>query len=355
VQATEYNRLADHLVTRVEKGITSTGSIDDAKANFLLAKLNDCDVNTFKKDLTLDQQALLATPDEELKANPALLQKAESEAGWPIALAMFRQANAFCSKLMQNNDQRKAVYTELYEWLKAGQFQLQPMTHSKTHQLLDFLAARVGPNITSKNPPHSFLVKHNWAAAFAGDKEFDDKTNAPAPHCCFEFNITGRIVIVIVSNDESETAQLQGQGEGTFISLSPYADWLRCDQQGPPELKAKIKALCDYAWLNVKAICVALEAEVAETEIVRIPHKLNAARGRRGKNPLPDYHIINLANRKRYAPVPADLHSDAQARNSPRLHFRRGHWRHFQNYKTWIKWQLVGNADLGFIDKDYRL
>jgi hypothetical protein len=40
---------------------------------------------------------------------------------------------------------------------------------------------------------------------------------------------------------------------------------------------------------------------------------------------------------------------------SPRLHFRRRHWRHFVNHKTWIKWTLVGDPDLGFIDKDYRL
>jgi hypothetical protein len=87
---------------------------------------------------------------------------------------------------------------------------------------------------------------------------------------------------------------------------------------------------------------------------VRIPSKLNAARERRGKSPLPDYHIINLANRKRYAPVPEDLRA-GDKRNSPRLHFRRSHVRHYANYTVRIKWCLVGNPDIGFIDKDYRL
>jgi hypothetical protein len=44
-----------------------------------------------------------------------------------------------------------------------------------------------------------------------------------------------------------------------------------------------------------------------------------------------------------------------EKRHSPRLHFRRGHHRHYENYKLWIKWQLVGNPDIGFIDKDYKL
>ena len=40
---------------------------------------------------------------------------------------------------------------------------------------------------------------------------------------------------------------------------------------------------------------------------------------------------------------------------SPRLHFRRGHWRHYEDHKTWIRWQMVGNPDLGFVEKQYRL
>jgi hypothetical protein len=46
---------------------------------------------------------------------------------------------------------------------------------------------------------------------------------------------------------------------------------------------------------------------------------------------------------------------DIGAAASPRLHFRRGHYRHYPNHKLWIRWCLVGNPDLGFIDADYRL
>jgi hypothetical protein len=105
---------------------------------------------------------------------------------------------------------------------------------------------------------------------------------------------------------------------------------------------------------NIKAACISLEAKVAEIEVVRAPHKLNAARERRGKLPISDYHIINLARRQQVEPLPLEHKLEAHPR-SPRLHFRRGHWRHFVNHKTWINWTLVGDPDLGFIDKHYRL
>jgi hypothetical protein len=38
-----------------------------------------------------------------------------------------------------------------------------------------------------------------------------------------------------------------------------------------------------------------------------------------------------------------------------RLHFRRGHFRHFDGWKTWVNWCLVGDPDLGFVDKHYKL
>lgn len=103
----------------------------------------------------------------------------------------------------------------------------------------------------------------------------------------------------------------------------------------------------------IRAICVALEAEVAATEVVRTPHKLNHARERRGRQPIFSYHTVNLARRSRVERLPAD--ADHEPAWRVRLHFRRGHWRHFENHKTWIKWMLVGDPDLGFVDKHYKL
>jgi hypothetical protein len=110
---------------------------------------------------------------------------------------------------------------------------------------------------------------------------------------------------------------------------------------------------------QLQAALIALDAAVALTTVTRQPEKLNRARQRRGQLPLYDYHVVSLANRTRPATLPDDPatlpEESAGAHRSPRLHFRRGHWRHFENFKTWINWTLVGDPDLGFIEKHYRL
>ncbi|HKM88832.1 MAG TPA: hypothetical protein VJX48_09530, partial [Xanthobacteraceae bacterium] len=106
---------------------------------------------------------------------------------------------------------------------------------------------------------------------------------------------------------------------------------------------------------EIKAVCIALEAQIATTEVIRAPLKLNKARERGGKPPLPDYRVVQLTKRSTPLPLPTTGGPAAEKRQSPRLHFRRGHWAHFSNHRTWRKWTLVGDPDLGFIDKHYRL
>jgi hypothetical protein len=93
-----------------------------------------------------------------------------------------------------------------------------------------------------------------------------------------------------------------------------------------------------------------LDAEVAVHSVVRAPHALNVKRKNEGKIPIFDHHIVKLSDRHR-----ASAKRFGDTHKSPRLHFRRGHWRHFQTHKTWIKWMLVGDPELGFVDKEYRL
>lgn len=116
---------------------------------------------------------------------------------------------------------------------------------------------------------------------------------------------------------------------------------------------ARFGPLADLSFKQVRAICIALDAEVAETEVVRAPHKLNRARERRARPLIADYHTVKLARRPRPKPLPRD--GLEQATRHVRLHFRRGHWRHFEQHKTWINWTLVGDPDLGYIEKHYRL
>jgi hypothetical protein len=96
-----------------------------------------------------------------------------------------------------------------------------------------------------------------------------------------------------------------------------------------------------------------LEADIAEAEVIRVSERLNEKREKLGRTKLRNYHVVVLSRRRHVSKLPEGFdHTD---RKSPRLHFRRGHWRHYANYRTWILWQLVGDPDLGFVDKHYRL
>jgi hypothetical protein len=195
------------------------------------------------------------------------------------------------------------------------------------------------------HPFHSFVCQHDWAAAFRNSDVnlvSDDNVvfRQPYEHCVFEFAVSGRRVCLI-SNFNGSTYTF-----AAFVRLE--VGWFAIGLRRWPEFSA----LHDLLRSQHAAMMVALDAKVIETPIVRAPEKLNRARRQRGKVPVFDYHIVELAHRTRPASLPPENESD---RASPRLHFRRGHWRHFEAFKTWINWMLVGDPDLGFIDKHYRL
>jgi hypothetical protein len=220
--------------------------------------------------------------------------------------------------------------------------------------------AKVFPAIDEE--PTCFLIEHDWMAAFANATDLDDG-EFPLPFDCtaFEFRVSDHHVIVWMTRDTSATFVEWGD---TWIL--PSLCYQR-DKNGFPLDMAKERLRLEKAdWLDcsitlhlylfnqIRAACIALDAAVATHELVRAPEKLNRKRLGKGAPPISDYHVIRLARRERATPLPVDL-VDSEKRRSPRLHFARGHWRHYETHKTWIKWQLRGDPDLGFINKHYRL
>lgn len=201
-----------------------------------------------------------------------------------------------------------------------------------------------------------FVVDHDWAAAFKNASDYADSSEfkLPAEVCAFEFKVSGRSVAMIVAEaDGTHFYELMMRGKENWLSFGVAC---RLDEShsekfhdGTPEPFAKIS---NFLRPQVKAICVALEAEVAESQVVRAPYKLNRAREKAGRAMLSDYHVVSLSRRTRGAPM---LPASGEIKGARRLHFRRGHWRHFESFKTWVRWTLVGNPDLGFVDKEYRL
>lgn len=253
-------------------------------------------------------------------------------------------------KELENIRHKKECVEIIEQWLKNDSFKLEKNDCSRLHKLKgDFLKKRIVIE-SEPNPErnaeilfkdmHSFVVQNDWASAFDGSNDFDGgEIRLPYSICAFEFRISGKNVIVLTyqSEDQTDTCAMP------FVQADDY--WI-CYEK-----KAKEMPPFQLAWKQIRAISIALDAEVAETDVIRAPHRLNIKREKSGKLPLFDYRVVKLGNRHRVK----TLSSDSNIKTRKRLHFRRGHWRHFETSKTWIKWTLVGNPDLGFVDKEYRL
>ncbi|HEY6030440.1 MAG TPA: hypothetical protein VIU44_07755 [Gaiellaceae bacterium] len=251
------------------------------------------------------------------------------------------------------------LFGEFSAWTKPPGINIERAEGSKAHHLLGAIrrasiatvrvsaddVARVVVAGLDEEPPigQVFVVEHDWAAAFAGAKDYSASGEYRLPYeaCCFDFRFSGKHVCALAQNRHGEPAIC------IFVEIKTIPGaWLGIDTH---EIwKPIVRAVLD----QVQAICVSLEAEVAATDVIRAPYRLNEARVRAGKLPVFDHHVVKLARQRRYAPLPT---GEAEGGRRRRLHFRRGHWRHYQSHKTYIKWMLVGDPDLGFVDKEYRL
>lgn len=234
---------------------------------------------------------------------------------------------------------------------------LQKNEHSRLHllieafkhqQVLDFDAPNGADWLESSGTwdwkeTKTFVIRHNWLAAMGehlGDVSAEE-WRLPFTRCAFEFQVAGRTVILLAREDEGEykivwTPMFQG----------PHNVWLTYDEPA--------KGYSDYVAnlvQQVRVICVMLDSEVAEHELIRQPIKLNEKRVKNNRQPLLDYRVVDLSRRIRAQRNPNSIPTGQHRR----LHFRRGHWRHYTEHRVWIKWQMVGNPDLGFIDSQYRL
>lgn len=190
-----------------------------------------------------------------------------------------------------------------------------------------------------------FIVQHDWSKAFEGATDYaEGEIKLPYNECIFEFRISGKTVIIFAAQDSVEVIRLL-----PFIQFGDF--WIIAAEMVTVADATNKNDFFGLAAKEIRAISIALDAEVATHKVMRAPHALNVKREREGKLPIYDYHVVQLAGK----------HKIANALRNPgdgtkkRLHFRRGHWRHFAAFKTWVRWTLVGDPALGFVDKEYRL
>jgi hypothetical protein len=97
------------------------------------------------------------------------------------------------------------------------------------------------------------------------------------------------------------------------------------------------------------SVLAALSSKGPEIRTLPAPEKLNKQRAKKGRPPIFEYRIVEIPA---WAKAKAEGLGGTHA--SPRLHWRRGHVRHFRTgCTTLIRPCLVGVAENGFIHKDY--
>lgn len=222
-------------------------------------------------------------------------------------------------------------------------------------------------------------VEHDWASLLGKahvSGEGSGEWELPYETQVFEFAISGAAVLAVVfqrglTNDTGTRPSEDNRAACALtIRLGGSKVWItdRCNialvgdgwsvtsnedlVQDSPVSSEKLRKLYDFVYSQIRAVCIMLDAEVAVTEPTRAPYKSNTAPGALAPLPMYSHHVVRLNRRARTAPLP--LEQRVPTGRHVRLHFRRGHWRHYTNHKTFIRWTLVGNPDLGFVDHEYR-
>lgn len=302
---------------------------------------------------------ILAAPDD--KAALVIAHKANQEEADRLERLVKPQTDA-----LRHLNRVREAYEDVADWL-VGPLTLGAAAASQLHKVgpdnvlcMSFETEFRPPEVSGAHEGHTgvLLVQHDWASLLANADVDEGVYRLPFDLCCFEFSISERHVCALVACRDGEPYRLVPliRARGGWLILFSYA--LSGGEMSPemaPEFAGKAEPpatrLGEVIMAQVRAIAITLDAEVLTRELVRAPHRLNAARLKRRERPIYDHHILTLSRQPRPAPLPHSGH----AGHRKRLHFRRGHWRHYPNHKTWIRWCLVGDPSLGFADKDYRL
>lgn len=297
-------------------------------------------------------RAMTAKSDDEVVAAIREALRAEHQ--------KLNEQRADMASELKRLDRLGDALRDVVDWGEAGVV-LQSAQESALHKisptnvmLCTKLAWVVPPEIEQAQSEGAvFLVQHDWAALLATADVDTGAIRLPFDRCCFEFEISGRRICVVVACREGEPYRIIPliRARGGWLILRSYAvDGAEVTEEGE-EFDAERPRFVSLVVDNIRAIAISLDAEVVTRQLVRATHHGTAPGLKRGALPQFDHHILTLTARRGGDRL--SVGSGTYTRK--RLHFRRGHWRHFPNHKTWIKWMLVGDASLGFADKDYRL
>lgn len=268
-------------------------------------------------------------------------------------------------KLIRQKERAAQAVREIGDWLKGDPTRLEPCGASIFYNLLQEGVIPTDNGLVWKSSgakaAQLFVVEHNWAAAFRNAAGYDGmEYKLPYDECAFEMKMGGKRLIAFMERRADTVHSLIVRTSVGWYPLAPFKD-----QDEAAEFFVIIHAIFE----QVKAICVALEAGVAEKVLMPAPV------GKRVPRESPGYHSLKVRKATRTYVYP-----DHEVTYHLPLHFRSGHYKHFHMedtshahewlpegpmrrepcaicgaWRVWVNWMLVGDSDLGFIDKEYRL
>jgi len=238
---------------------------------------------------------------------------------------------------------------DMYSWLRTSIFIIERVETILFDDLFSLTYADTETDSIASAfvDAQRFLINKDWSDAFAGATGIGTGDYVlPFPKCCFEFRVSGIDMVVM-----AESASVSGGRDDRFhLFIEHTGYWARVESS--PSADRLFSLLKNI----IRFLCISLEAEVLSAEII---HGVTTNRGKkkRSRRALHDYHVVDLANRPSSvarSTKPSHLEHGLNDKRTVRLHFRRGHWRHYADHRTWIKWMLVGSEECGTIEKIYR-
>lgn len=114
------------------------------------------------------------------------------------------------------------------------------------------------------------------------------------------------------------------------------------------EIESELAGMFSSGFNALLEFCMTVNCENVSQERIDPSKVINKSRVSKGKAPFFSYRFLRI-------PTPSLDTSPANGtHSSPRLHLRRGHLRRLQTGKvTWVRNTIVGNPELGVIEKTY--
>jgi hypothetical protein len=189
----------------------------------------------------------------------------------------------------------------------------------------------------------------------------------PFERCALELSVNGHHTILLVGRmrstgaDVLEVATRALDGRWRLLCFSwMEGDWKqvvldKAEASAAEAKRATVDAWLDFALEQLNAVLLCLDLHLFEMQRSEPSKKLNSRRRAAGHIPLFDFHTLNVSPNSHNV-----VHSESvPAASSVRLHVRRGHTHRFRTrtglVSRWLPAMWVGNPNLGFVDKHYRL